>query len=460
MVRDLILDMTERDLLTEDKSATSLPILHSLWGDVFDEDADNNELICNIIVPEMYWSMIKYVDNELIIKFKSDYVPDTRNFRIRLVALKNGEYSLFENIRGNMGVPVKSWAFGTNIPTYIKASMLSCINIDGDFIVKFIKSEKSEELDMAYIYSSVQTDFHINFSDDQSSQLLTICAPGKSYRYPTTGVGIIKYLNCVVQNSDIFDVMSEQFLADSKPLKEVTFDNETCKVDVVFNPENEEVDEGLLDINELNKEFFNQFTDDFVRRNIVINELAGANFIDMLTSYPKLLEFLIFVDDLTVVSKIADNVTAGRFSGDGTIVPSTEYYVVTASLEANTVVMFDSEKFDDIKDSPTFIINDHDESRLYTELVDQPHWITDTCHRCFVLRRPGVLKYMISQEQYAAGKGLFIVPQISANVKNMLGVVQDKHTGRLLGIVSNNTNISDITLTEVTQYIYATQITD
>lgn len=65
---------------------------------------------------------------------------------------------------------------------------------------------------------------------------------------------------------------------------------------------------------------------------------------------------------------------------------------------------------------------------------------------------------MIKQEQFRIGKGLYMVPQTSANIKNMLGLIQDVNTGRLLGIVSNSTNISDITLDEITQHIYATQI--
>ena len=67
---------------------------------------------------------------------------------------------------------------------------------------------------------------------------------------------------------------------------------------------------------------------------------------------------------------------------------------------------------------------------------------------------------MIRQDQFRAGKGLYMVPQTSANIKNMLGLVQDINTGRLLGIVSNSTNISDMTLDEITQYIYATQINE
>lgn len=120
--------------------------------------------------------------------------------------------------------------------------------------------------------------------------------------------------------------------------------------------------------------------------------------------------------------------------------------------------MFDDEKEDEIKDAPLFIINDNDETRLYTALVEQPYWITETCHKCFILKRRSTIKYMIKQEQFRIGKGLYIVPQTSANIKNMLGLIQDVNTGRLLGIVSNSTNISDITLDEITQHIYATQI--
>ena len=34
MVRDLIIDMKERDLLTEDKSNASVPMFDSLWGNM------------------------------------------------------------------------------------------------------------------------------------------------------------------------------------------------------------------------------------------------------------------------------------------------------------------------------------------------------------------------------------------------------------------------------------------
>lgn len=239
MVRDLILDMKERDLLTEDKSNAAEPVFDSLWGNLFDEDEAIDVLICNIIIPEAYWGIVGYENGEMTCRFTSVYVPDTRHFRIRLVGLKNSQYGIFSNIRGEFGIPVNSYALSKNIAAPISACMLPYIDIDGEFVIKMVQNYKSEILDKAYIYSSKSTDISINYSDDQASQLLTLCAPGKSYRYPTTGVGITKYLNCIVSHSDLHKVLEAQFDADNKPIQDADFDNETCKLDVLFSPEKE-----------------------------------------------------------------------------------------------------------------------------------------------------------------------------------------------------------------------------
>lgn len=458
MVRDLILDMKERDLSLEDKSNAAEPIFDSLWGNLFDEDGEIDVLICNIIIPEAYWHIVKYDNEELTCRFTSSYMPNTSHFRIRLVALHDGQYSLFSNIRGDFGIPANSYALSKNIAAPIPACMLPYIDIDGDFMVRMVRNRKSEILDKAYIYSSKSTDININYSDDQASQLLTLCAPGKSYRYPTTGVGITNYLNCVVAHSDLQKVLETQFDMDNKSIQDAYFDNETCKLDVLFSPEKEEEDKDLEDLTNLNTTFFDMFTDEYIRRNTVLDELSDTDFMEQLNNYDKVLNIILFIDHTTTADRIANKVEAGQFDGEGNILKSDKYFIVSATLEADTIIMFDDEKENEVTDAPIFIINDHNENRLYTALVEQPYWLTETCHKCFILKRRSTVKYMIKQDQFRIGKGLYTVPQISANIKNMLGLVQDIHTGRLLGIVSNNTNISDITLDEITQYIYATQI--
>lgn len=458
MVRDLILDMQERDLLMSDKSNVAEPVFDTLWGNIFDEDSAVDVLLCNIIIPEAYWDIVNYEDDKFICRFKSAYIPNASHFRVRLVALRKGQYSLFSNIRGDFGVPVNSYALTKNIASPIQACMLPFLDIDGEFLIKMVRSPRSEVLDKAYIYSSKVTDINVSYSDDQASQLLSLCAPGKSYRYPLTGVGITQYLNCVVAHSDLNKILEAQFEADGKPLKKADFDNETCKLDVLFNPEKEENDSNLESPDNLNMAFFDMFTDEYVRRNVVLSELSDINFMEMLNSYPNMLNLLLFTDHTTSITRIANSVTEGQFNGVGEIVSSNQYYIVTATLEANTIIMFDDETEDTVHDAPVFLVNDNNENRLYTALVEQPYWLTESCHKCFILKHRATVKYMILKSQFQKGKGLYVVHQTSSNIKNMLGLVQDINTGRLLGIVSNSTNISDITLDEISQYIYATQI--
>lgn len=457
MVRDLILDIKERDLLFEDKSNANMPVFDSVWGNIFDEDKAVDVLICNIIIPEGYWRSIEYQDNEFICRFTSAYIPDIRNFRIRLVAIHEGHYSLFSSIRGDFGIPVNSYAISKNLATPISASMLPFIDIDGQFLVKLVQSPNSELLDRAYIYSSKKTDLNINYSDDQASQLLSICMPGKSYRYPTTGVGIIKYLNAVIDHTDLHTVLETQFSGDNKTILSADFDSETCNLDVLCNPEKAIEDENLEKVDNLNFGFFDVFSDDYVRRNIVLNELSDTDFIASLNRYNNVLNIFLFTDSSTAITRITDNVENGKFDSEGNIVDSEAYCIVSATLESGTMVMFDDETEDNFHESPVFIINDYDETRLYTALIEQPYWIAETCHKCFILNRRSTIRYMIDKTQFQVGKGLFIVDQTSDNIKNMLALVQDPNTGHLLGIVSDNTNLSDVILDEVTQHIYAIQ---
>lgn len=455
-----MIDMKERDFVFSDKSNSSIPVFDVVWGNLFDADETIDVLICNIIVPEAYWSVIKYTDNELICRFKTKYIPNENTFRIRVVSIKNGIYGLFNDIRGQFGLPVSSYALSKNVSSPLPACMLPFIDIDGEFTVRMVKNSHLEELDKAYVYSAKESDIFVDYSDNQSAQMLSLCAPGNSYRYPTLGIGITSYLNCVVEHTDLSDIMEKQFLSDSKPIQEASFDSETGDLTLNFSPENEIADSDLENVENLNSAFFKLFTDEYIRKNTVLNELTDLDFISMLSDYTNFIDILFFKDSNTTSFKIADKVENGKFDAYGNVVEDNDYLIVTSTLEANTIIMFDDEKEDEVKDAPIFIINDTDETRLYTSLIEQPYWITEECHKCFILLKRAVVRYMIKKTQFANGKGLYVVPQTSSNVKNMLGFVQDVHTGRLLGIVSNSTNISDITLEEITQYIYATKVND
>lgn len=457
MVRDLILDMAEHDLLFENKSNMSMLTFDSVWGNIFDEDESANVLLCNILIPQMYWGIVDFLNNELTIYFRANYFPSTLPFNIRLIAMSDAGYALFPNINGRFGITANSFAFNRNIATSISASMLPFVNIDGEYAVRIIQNNSNVLGNRAYIYSAKQSDIMIGFSDSQASQLLSLCAPGKYYRYPTTGVGITKYLNSVIEHTDLIDVFESQFESEHKSLRNAEFDSESGELEVLANPEREKSDENLESVENLSAGLFSLFTDDYVRRNQVLTQEDSSAYLSNLNEYSSILELIVFGEPASIATRTADRVTPGRFNGSGNIIPDSEHFIVSSTLEANTILLVNDEGADKLEDSPLFIIDDNDETRLYTSLVGQPYWLSEQCYKCFILKRRATIKYVVKQDAFREGKGLYIVSQASNNIKNMLCIAQDEHTGELLGIVSNNTNISDIILDEVTQHIYAIQ---
>ena len=81
---------------------------------------------------------------------------------------------------------------------------------------------------------------------------MSLCAPGKNYRYPTTGVDITRYVNTVVNYTDMQSRLKEQFLADHKELYGAAFDDKTGEIATSFSSEGElEEDEWLTSVSEL-----------------------------------------------------------------------------------------------------------------------------------------------------------------------------------------------------------------
>ena len=457
MVRDLMLDMEERDLLFTGKYDPLLPMLDSFWGNLLEGDDECSDLICNIVIPESSLSATQHTDTETLVCFKSQYVPNTSNFRIRLVKLSEGKYSLYDSSFGNTGVLAHSYVQNRNVATPIAASVLPLIDIDGEYLAKLVTNSKSVSLNKAYVYSAKNTDIKVDFSDNQASQLLSVCIPGCYHRYPMLGVGIVKYLNCVIGHSDLIDVLQSQFESDDRQIQEAEFDNETGKLDVIFTPEQEQTDDYIDDISDLNADFFRLFDDGYTRRNIILTSIGEQQYKELLYN-DEMVNLVLFIDESTSFYRPIGDVQDGRFDADGNITESSDYCIVSLTVDTDTIIMFDNEGFDTIDNSPVFIVNGIDETRLYTSLVAQPYWIEDNCHKCCAIGQKSAIQYMISKEAYKAGKGLYIVPSVSANIKNMVGVVQDSTTGKLTGIVSESTNIDDVKLDEITQGIYTSQI--
>lgn len=465
MVRDILIDIAEKDLLLANKRDDTTPCFDVLWGHIFSSDNTTDYLICNILIPRAYWDIVKYDENlTFACHFLSPYKPESKPFRLRLVKSDNvdGEtvFECFDDdvMRGKFGLSVNSYAFNKNIAEPIHASQLPFIDIDGEYLAKFVKNKQEEGLDRAYIYSSKVTDFNIGFSDDQSGQLLGLCAPGKSYRYPTTGVGITNYLNGVIAHSDLADKLIEQFESDQKIIQDASFDAHTGILNMQFNPESETTDTGLMDVDALDHSLLTDYTDEFVKRHTVITEVDDLDYISLLSDYQDFYDIVLFQDENTQVNLLADDVEYDKcFNEYGTPINNSSYCIVSATVEANTIIMFNDEMENHMDNMPVIIVNDIDHTKLYKHLIGQPMYISEKCHKCAIIMNRSIIKYVVTKEDFSNNKGIFVVPQISDNIKNMLTIASDTVTGKLMGIVSKNTYISDVSLNEITSQIFATK---
>lgn len=267
LAKDIQIDIDSADLIISDTSNKRQTIFEVVWGNVLDGDAQD-DLYANIIVtPENQSTLIYDEENNTgscYVHFP--YYPSTSLFKIRFVTLNDGEYQPYSNNFYNKEFDSFSYVKNWLSENVVSASEIRLININGLTLVLF---QSDENGDKAYIYSNEKTDLLVIESDDQSAQLLAICAPTKYYRYPTTGIGITNYLNSVVKHSDIGDRVISEFENDGTPIQTANFDPSTGKIATTFIPRNIEEDNSVLtDMDDLDVKLLKRATDQNIRKAV------------------------------------------------------------------------------------------------------------------------------------------------------------------------------------------------
>ena len=79
----------------------------------------------------------------------------------------------------------------------------------------------------AHICSGWQTDFSYVNANQQNKNMMLLCNPGNNYRYPLTGVGLIRYINSSISTTDLAEVLQREFTDDKTPVREASFNQET-----------------------------------------------------------------------------------------------------------------------------------------------------------------------------------------------------------------------------------------
>ena len=106
----------------------------------------------------------------------------------------------------------------------IYASQLSLI--DTDIYLITLKDGQ------AWVWSGKQLDVHVINANIQNRNLLLQCVPSNSYRYPTTGVGLVRYLHANIDRSDLAERLDSEFKADKVKVISAAFNSDTGDLDM------------------------------------------------------------------------------------------------------------------------------------------------------------------------------------------------------------------------------------
>ena len=467
MAKDILVNTQSGDwLVSENNPQTAY--WDVVWGKLF--DSDESEYM-NIVVPSGYINKIQYKDNQYECLAKADYYPVNDTFLVRLVVenIATGRYNTIQNYSPNAPEPMGAVYYPTytSRPSDINACQLPLVDIDGRFKILF-KRYNNSNFSRAIICSAKSADFTIGESDSQSAQLLAKCGPGKYYRYPTTGLDLTKYINSVVEHTDMTTQLVKQFSSDSKQITEAEFDSSTGDLQIVFSGTEEADDKNLTDPNKLDVELFRIADDDFIRaaykeaQSIIDNNAEFAESLMSTNGFMGIYD----IGGMATLDKITPGINFGHLEADGSVSKSEMYYLAEMKLEAGKIyevcyptdiisVIIQKPEYKTIwkhgalfalynQNTPVYI-----DEPFYTDNEFELYQYKDSFHnrRCFIPLTDLTAKFyagMYGNWLGANGYGLRPVTDAKNNYNSILGLIENSTTGKLTGMITNHSFIDDI----------------
>lgn len=84
----------------------------------------------------------------------------------------------------------------------------------------------------AYVWASSDSDLNNVKASIQNRNLLLKCVPSNNYRYPTSGVGLVRYLHSALSQSDLANRLQDEFKNDKVMVNSAAFNSYTGDIDL------------------------------------------------------------------------------------------------------------------------------------------------------------------------------------------------------------------------------------
>lgn len=479
MAKDILVNPQSGDVIMSGNNPTAI-FFNVVWGRLF---ASDEMEYMNIVVPSGYINSVQYSDGKYECYVHAAYNPVNTTFLARLV-VKDVAMGGYRDLRDfNTLAPAPTgcvyYPRYSGRPESLMACMLSMIDVDGNFLIQF-KRYSNSNFTRAIVSAANILDFEVGLSDNQEVQLLSRCAPGKSYRYPTTGIDLTKYINSVVSHTDMSDRLIKELEADFRNVVEAEFDSSTGNLDVIFNGTREADDTNLTPVSKLDVELLRIADDDYIR---TVNRAANGvvmnpnEFVEDVQSYT---EFLGIFDINGEAKKVpyADEATweISKYIGhDGKISSNSNFCVCTVPVEANRIyeIALDLRLLSVV--ITAFRYNYYIPFALYNEdgvpiyicpdisqfpnqanpYYDPPFTHGARANFCFIPRVNCMMKYIIPSSYFNKKDtvGIFPLATTPDNYKSMVALVSNPITGAFQGVISADSLIDDVQIYSETNQI-------
>lgn len=161
------------------------------------------------------------------------YTPIYKEFMVRVKRLyENGLYEYLQNpVDGTEWFVVKSNLYGVKGQGNVYASQLMTI-ADNDYYFQFDKG-------ILNVYSAAESDLNIVQANRQNSNMLLACVPTNNYRYPISGVGLIRWMNGNMDYTALADTIQSEFADDGVVVNSASFDYDTNQLNLDAIPAEE-----------------------------------------------------------------------------------------------------------------------------------------------------------------------------------------------------------------------------
>lgn len=153
--------------------------------------------------------------------FTIPYTAKYKEFMVRIRRVfEGGSFTYLQNLdSGGEWFIVKSGLYGGELKNAWVSKLIQISN--NSFYGKV--GENCFEL-----YSANQSDFNIVDANRQNANCLLACLPSNNYRYPLTGVGLVRWVNSFNLNSgELAEILQREFSADGMVVNNATYDYDT-----------------------------------------------------------------------------------------------------------------------------------------------------------------------------------------------------------------------------------------